>query len=77
MFWGLILWDHFHLFWNEYIFLNVDYVSKWVEVVSTRTTEARVVVKCLRENIFSRYSMPRAIIVTRVLISTIILLIHC
>ena len=46
----------------EYILLAVDYVSKWVEAVPTRTTEARVVVRFLRENIFSRYGMPRAII---------------
>ena len=49
-------------FWNEYILLTVDYVSKWVEAVPTRTTEARVIVKFLRENIFSRYGMPKAII---------------
>jgi len=47
---------------NEYILLAVDYVCKWVEVVPTRTTEARVVVKLLRKNIFSRYGMPKAII---------------
>ena len=64
-------------FENEYILLTIDYVSKWVEVVPTRTTETRVVVRFLRENIFSRYSMPRAISSDRVLILTIVLLIHC
>jgi len=49
-------------FGNEYILLAVDYVSKWVETVPTRTTGTRVIVKFLRENIFSRYGMPRAII---------------
>ena len=52
-------------FRNEYILLVVDYMSKWVEPVSTRTTEARVIVKFLRENIFSMYGMPRAIISDR------------
>jgi len=49
-------------FENEYILLTVDYVSKWVEAVPTRTTKTRVVVKFFRENIFSRNGIPRAII---------------
>ena len=49
-------------FWNEYILVVVDYVSKWVEVVSTWTIETRVVIKFLREDIFFRYGMPTAII---------------
>ena len=32
-------------FGNEYILLTVNYVSKWVKVMPTRTTEARGVVK--------------------------------
>jgi len=32
--------------------LLVDYLSKWVDVISTRINETRVVVKFLRENIF-------------------------
>jgi len=49
-------------FGNEYILLAVDYVSKWVEAISFRTNEAKVGVKFLRENIFARLGMPRAII---------------
>jgi len=49
-------------FGNECILLTVDYVSKWVEAVPTRTTEARVAVKFLRKNIFSTYGTTRAII---------------
>jgi len=49
-------------FENKYILLAVDHMSKWVEAASTRTTEARVVVKFLRENICSKYNMPRAIV---------------
>ena len=32
---------------NEYILLVVDYMSKWVEVVSTKTTETTVIFKFL------------------------------
>ena len=64
--WGIDFMGPFpSSFGNEYILLAVDYVSKWVEAVPTRTTEARIVVKFLRENIFSRYGMPRAIISDR------------
>ena len=40
----------------------MDYVSKWVEAVATRTNNHKVVVKFIQENIFSRFGMPRAII---------------
>jgi len=40
----------------------VNYVSKWVEVISSRTIDAKVVVKFIRENIFIRFGMPQAII---------------
>ncbi|XP_062104530.1 uncharacterized protein LOC133815738 [Humulus lupulus] len=39
----------------------VDYVSKWVEVATTTTNDARVVVKFTQKNIFSRFGTPRAI----------------
>jgi len=38
-------------FGNEYILLVVDYVSKWVDIIPTRTSDAKVVVKFFRENI--------------------------
>jgi len=47
---------------NEYILLDVDYVSKWVKVIPARTNDVKVVVKFLRENVFPRFGMPRAII---------------
>ena len=43
---------------NLYIFLAVDYVSKWVEAISTRTNDASVVAKFLRSNIFTRFGTP-------------------
>ena len=45
-----------------YIFLAVDYVSKWVEAIPTRTNDHKVVLKILKERIFSRFGMPCAII---------------
>ena len=45
-----------------YILLAVDYVSKWVEAIPTRTNDHKVVLKFLKEYIFSRFGVPRAII---------------
>ena len=45
-----------------YILLAVDYVSKWVEAIPTRTNDHRVVVKFMKEHILSHFGMPRAII---------------
>jgi len=47
---------------NEYILLAVGHVSKWVAVIPTRTNDAKVAVKFLKENIFVRFGMPQAII---------------
>jgi hypothetical protein len=46
----------------EYILVGVDYVSKWVEAVATKTNDHKVVVKFNQANIFSRFGTPRAII---------------
>lgn len=45
-----------------YILLVVDYVSKWVEVVSCRTNDNATIVKFLKENVLSRFGMLHAII---------------
>ena len=50
-------------FSNLYILLAVDYVSKWAEAIPTRTNEASVVAKFLRNHIFTRFSTPRALII--------------
>ena len=42
--------------------MAVDYVSQWVEAIPTRTSEGRVVIRFLEQNIFCRYGCPRAII---------------
>jgi hypothetical protein len=49
-------------FGYEYILVGVDYVSKWVEAVATKTNDHKVVVKFIQANIFSRFGTPRAII---------------
>ncbi|CAL9021123.1 unnamed protein product, partial [Prunus brigantina] len=45
-----------------YILVAVDYVSKWVEALATRTNDHKVVLKFLRDMIFTRFGTPRAII---------------
>ena len=45
-----------------YILVGVDYVSKWVEEVPCRAADHRVVLKFLKENIFSIFGVPKAII---------------
>ena len=37
-------------------------MSKWVEAIATRTNDRHVVVKFVKEYIFARHGMPRAII---------------
>ena len=45
-----------------YILVGVDYVSKWVEAVPCRAADHMVVLKFLKENIFSRFGVPNSII---------------
>ena len=47
---------------NQYILLAVDYFSKWVDVITTPTNDAKVVLKFLKNNIFMSFGTPRAII---------------
>ncbi|CAN6462654.1 unnamed protein product [Victoria cruziana] len=49
-------------FGHLYILVAVDYVSKWVEAVATRTNDHKVVLKFIKYNIFSRFGVPRAMI---------------
>lgn len=59
------LWAFFHSFGFEYILVVVDYMSKWVEAIPTRTNGAKYVVKYFKDIIFSRFGTPRAIISDR------------
>ncbi|XP_076952833.1 uncharacterized protein LOC143626726 [Bidens hawaiensis] len=45
-----------------YILVAVDYVSKWVKSIATRTNDHSVVCKFVQTNIFSRFGIPRVII---------------
>ncbi|KAK6146385.1 hypothetical protein DH2020_020254 [Rehmannia glutinosa] len=46
----------------QYILLAVEYVSRWVEAPHAETNDARVVLKFLKKNIFTRFGAPRALI---------------
>nr|XP_028954741.1 uncharacterized protein LOC103427080 [Malus domestica] len=45
-----------------YILVAVDYVSKWVEAIATRTNDHKAVLNFLKNDIFCRFGTPRAII---------------
>ncbi|XP_076960321.1 uncharacterized protein LOC143636671 [Bidens hawaiensis] len=61
--WGI---DFIGLFPNScgylYILVAVDYASKWVEAIATRTTDHAVVCKFVQSHIFARFGIPRVII---------------
>ena len=46
----------------SYILVGVDYVYKWVEAIPYKTNDQKVVLKFLKENVFSRFGVPKAII---------------
>uniref|UniRef100_A0A2N9EMS1 Integrase catalytic domain-containing protein n=1 Tax=Fagus sylvatica TaxID=28930 RepID=A0A2N9EMS1_FAGSY len=61
--WGIDFMGPFpQSFGNLYILLAVDYVSKWVEAIACKVNDHKVVLKFLREHIFSRFGMPKAVI---------------
>ena len=58
--WGIDFMGPFpDSFGHQYILLAVNYVSKWVEAIPCKTNDNKVVVKFLKENIFSRFGTPR------------------
>ncbi|RDX91888.1 Retrovirus-related Pol polyprotein, partial [Mucuna pruriens] len=46
----------------SYILLAVDYVSRWVEAIVTKTYDDEVVVDFLKSNIFYQFGVPKALI---------------
>ncbi|RVW91911.1 Pol polyprotein [Vitis vinifera] len=61
--WGIDFMGPFPMsFGNSYILVGVDYVSKWVEAIPCKQNDHMVVLKFLKENIFSRFGVPKAII---------------
>ena len=45
-----------------YILVGVDYFSKWVEAIPCEANDHKVILKFLKENIFFRFGVPKAII---------------
>ncbi|RVW21712.1 Retrovirus-related Pol polyprotein from transposon 17.6 [Vitis vinifera] len=61
--WGIDFMGPFPIsFGNSYILVRVDYLSKWVEAIPCKHNDHKVVLKFLKENIFSRFGVPKAII---------------
>ena len=61
--WGIDIMGPFLVsFGYIYIMVGVDYVSKLVEAVPYRVADHKVALKFLKENIFSRFRIPKAII---------------
>ncbi|WJZ87536.1 hypothetical protein VitviT2T_006907 [Vitis vinifera] len=61
--WGIDFMGPFPMsFGNSYILVGLDYVSKWVEAIPCKHNDHRVVLKFLKENIFLRFGVPKAII---------------
>ncbi|RVW62631.1 Retrovirus-related Pol polyprotein from transposon 17.6 [Vitis vinifera] len=62
--WGIDFMGPFPMsFGHSYILVGVDYVSKWVEAIPCRSNDHKVVLKFLKDNIFARFGVPKAIIV--------------
>ena len=47
---------------HRWILTNIDYFTKWIEVIPTRQATYTIIIKFLEENIFSRFGCPRRII---------------
>ena len=61
--WGIDFMGPFPVsFGYSYILVGVDYVSKWVEAILCKVADHRVVLKFMKDNIFSRFRVPKAII---------------
>jgi hypothetical protein len=61
--WGIDFMGPFPLsFGFLYILVAVDYVPKWIEAISSRNNDHKTMIKFLKENILSRFGIPRAII---------------
>jgi len=61
--WGIDFMGPFPLsFGFLYILVAVDYVPKWIEAISSRNNDHKTMIKFLKENILSRFGIPRAMI---------------
>jgi len=46
----------------QYILMAIDCIFKWIEAIACRTNDHKVVVNFLKQNVFSRFGFPHAII---------------
>ncbi|KAI4353720.1 hypothetical protein L6164_002651 [Bauhinia variegata] len=61
--WGIDFMGPFpSSFGNLHILVAVDYLSKWVEAISSPTNDSKVVQKFLKKNIFTLFGVPRTLI---------------
>ena len=61
--WGIDFMAPFPKFQDcEYILVAVEYISKWVEAIPCRATDAKHAWKMFQEVIFPRFGTPRMVI---------------
>ncbi|RDY03520.1 Pro-Pol polyprotein, partial [Mucuna pruriens] len=63
-YWSTIFRDAYQFgidFMGPFLVSN-DYVSQWVESITTKTNDAKVLVDFLKSNIFCRFGVPKALI---------------
>ena len=61
--WGIDFMGPFQKFQDyEYILVVVDYMSKWVEVLSCRVVDAKHARRMFHEVIFPRFGTPRMVV---------------
>ncbi|RDX91075.1 gag-pol, partial [Mucuna pruriens] len=46
----------------SYLLLAIDYLSRWVEAIATKTNDAKVIVDFLKSNIFCQFGVPKVLI---------------
>lgn len=49
-------------FGYHHVLVAIDYLSKWIEAIPCQINDTSSVKKFLKENVFSRFGTPRAII---------------
>ena len=61
--WGIDFMGSFpSSFGFVYTLVTVDYISKWIEAIPCRHNDHKIVICFLKENLLSRFGIPRAII---------------
>lgn len=61
--WGIDFMGHFpSSLGNKFILVAVDYISKWIEAISSPMNDARVMVKMFKNNILPRFGILRLVI---------------